>query len=177
MSSKVNKHILLLTCDYNVLSVIDFKRCMKLLFREKIRVHKEHDDITLRIGKDQKINLPSIVILTEFKNIYGKIRRTVDLTKKNILIRDGYQCAYCGKHLTQSNGTVDHVMPRSRGGKHTWMNVVSACKPCNNKKDRYTPSEAGMKLLFQPRVPKFREIMLKKYIVDDCYESWKEFLK
>lgn len=168
-------HILLLNFDMQVLSVIDFKRCMKLLFREKIRVHREHD-VPLRVGKDQKINLPSIVILTEFKNVYSKIRRTVDITKKNILVRDDYKCVYCGKHITNVNGTIDHIMPKSRGGKHTWLNVIASCKPCNNRKDRNTPSEAGMKMLFQPRVPKLKEIMLKKYVVDDKYDSWKEFM-
>ena len=169
-------HILLLNANHDVLSVINFKRCMKLMFRNKIRIHKSFDDIELRIGKDQKIQLPSIVVLVEFKNIYGKVRRTVDITKKNILVRDDFKCAYCGKHITSANGTIDHIVPKSRGGKHVWLNVIASCKPCNNKKDNKTPNEAGMKLLVQPRVPKLREIMLKKYVVDSRYESWKEFV-
>lgn len=169
-------HILLLNANHDVLSVIDFKRCMKLMFRNKIRVHKSFDGIQLTLTKDQKILLPSIVVLTEFKNIYGKVRRVVDITKKNILIRDDFKCAYCGKHITGANGTIDHIMPKSRGGKHTWLNVIASCKPCNNKKDNKTPSEAGMRLLVQPRVPRLREIMLKRYVVDDRYEAWKEFV-
>lgn len=78
-------------------------------------------------------------------------------SKRNVTIRDNNTCQYCAKKLTTKTATIDHVMPKSRGGKNTWENTVVACYKCNNKKDCKTPDEAKMKLLKQPRAPKLLE--------------------
>jgi hypothetical protein len=68
--------------------------------------------------------------------------------------RDRGRCGYCGKDIPQKEATIDHILPKSRGGKTTWKNVVLACKDCNSKKDNMTPDEAGMRLLIKPYNPK-----------------------
>lgn len=98
---------------------------------------------------NQQIELPFIVTLRQF--IYdpyaGYLRSNSPIaTKRAILTRDGFQCAYCGEKGT----TVDHILPQSRGGQNTWENLITACQPCNNQKANKTPEEAGMTLLFQP---------------------------
>lgn len=95
------------------------------------------------------ILLPFIVTLRQF--VYdpyaGFLRANSPIaTKRAILTRDGFQCAYCGGKGT----TVDHITPQSKGGENTWENLITACQECNNRKGNRTPEEAGMKLLFQP---------------------------
>ena len=80
-------------------------------------------------------------------------RRGISFSKKNILRRDNFTCQYCG--VSNNSLTVDHVLPKSRGGKSNWINVVVACKPCNLKKGDQTPSERGMRLLTKPFKPEF----------------------
>lgn len=112
---------------------------------------------------------PSIIRLSSYIRVpYKKI----DLSRKNILRRDGMKCQYCG--TTSVALTVDHVIPRSRGGQDTWENLTTACVSCNNKKGSRTPEEAHMKLLSMPKRPN-HVLFLKQYMgkVDD---NWKPYL-
>lgn len=86
-----------------------------------------------------------------------KMRRYKRLTKKTLFERDKGKCGYCGKKLTLSSMTVDHVMPRSKNGEHKWQNVVSSCSACNSKKGDRTPQEAGMQLKTRVYLPSFNE--------------------
>jgi Restriction endonuclease len=79
----------------------------------------------------------------------------IAVTRRGILKRDKFTCAYCGKDTAS---TIDHILPRSRGGEDSWDNLVAACLKCNNVKDDRTPKEAGMRLLFEPRIPTFAEV-------------------
>ena len=94
------------------------------------------------------INVPSVIRLLEYRRIPHQTRA---LSRKNILLRDRNTCQYCGKILAAGELTLDHVVPRSRGGSSTWENLVACCHYCNNRKGNRTPEEAGMKLLRQPR--------------------------
>lgn len=89
-------------------------------------------------------------------------RETIYAERMILYGRDRYLCAYCGLEFTLRNLTIDHVLPRSRGGKNTWMNTVTACKPCNVKKADRTPEEAGMQLLYRPYSPTVHEKMVLK---------------
>ncbi len=98
---------------------------------------------------NQRLELPFIVTLRKF--VYdpyaGYLRSNSPIaTKRAILTRDGFECAYCGG----KGDTVDHIMPQSRGGENTWENMITACRECNNYKANRTPQEAGMVLHFQP---------------------------
>ena len=96
----------------------------------------------------QSMAVPSVIRLLEYRRIPIQAR---SLSRKNILMRDRYTCQYCHKTLNSGELTLDHVMPRARGGKSTWENLVACCYRCNNVKGDRTPEQAGMRLLKQPR--------------------------
>ena len=99
----------------------------------------------------QTFQLPAVIVLRRY--IKNKFKR-VACTRKNIIWRDDKQCQYCSKYFEEDLLTVDHVLPRSRGGQNSWSNLVTACKKCNQKKGNNTPKEAGMPLLRTPKEPK-----------------------
>lgn len=99
----------------------------------------------------------------------------VKFNRRNIFARDENRCQYCGKHQPTSELSLDHVLPRSRGGESSWTNVVVACTTCNARKGGRTPHEAGMRLVREPIVPK-RSPLLSVKARAERYASWKKFL-
>jgi 5-methylcytosine-specific restriction endonuclease McrA len=97
--------------------------------------------------------------------------KKIILSRKNILRRDGHRCQYCG---TSSNLTVDHMMPRSRGGEDTWENLVTACIKCNNKKGDRTPEESKLSLRIRPKRPS--HITFIKNFAGKVDDTWKPYL-
>lgn len=112
---------------------------------------------------------PSIIRISSYIYVPHK---NIDLSRKNILRRDSMRCQYCGS--ASAPLTIDHIIPRSRGGGDTWDNLTTACIVCNNRKGNRTPEEARMRLFTQPRKPN-HVLFLRQYIgrVD---ESWKPYL-
>jgi 5-methylcytosine-specific restriction endonuclease McrA len=104
-------------------------------------------------------------------------RFTVRLTRKNLMIRDGHQCQYCGRRPSHRELNLDHVVPRSRGGQDSWENLVVSCRVCNLKKGRRTPTEAGMTLLRQPHLPRWSTATQILLVTRRPYEEWQPFLK
>lgn len=98
-----------------------------------------------------RIRIPEVILLGWYNHIP---KREVVLNRKNIFERDGNTCQYCGKRARREDLTLDHVLPRSRGGKNTWENLVLACVGCNKRKRNRTTIEAGMKLMRQPVKPR-----------------------
>jgi len=92
---------------------------------------------------------PAVLRLKYYRHIIKKAR----YSSKVVFYRDNYVCSYCGKNFVKSKLTIDHIIPRSKGGKTDWMNCVTCCKGCNNRKRNRTPEEAGMPLLTKPFVP------------------------
>jgi hypothetical protein len=116
-----------------------------------------------RNGERSKLDISSII------GVRGPIlghtfyaRETVHADRSTLYSRDQRICAYCGTQYEDRILTIDHVIPRSRGGKNTWVNCVTACKPCNNRKDDRTPEEARMQLLYVPYAPTIQEKILLK---------------
>lgn len=106
-------------------------------------------------------------------NSYKKLPyKKIILTRKNILKRDRHKCAYCGRGDLPL--TIDHIIPKSRGGDDTWENLVAACLPCNNKKGDRTPEEANIKLKIKPYVP--NHIMFIRNTVGRLDDNWKPYL-
>jgi 5-methylcytosine-specific restriction endonuclease McrA len=102
-----------------------------------------------------EIRVPEIVVLSEYERLP---QREVKLTRRNLLVRDNYTCQYTGRRISMDTGTIDHVIPRSRGGLSTWDNLVMCCLEVNAKKADRTPDEAGLKLLKKPERPKWSPI-------------------
>lgn len=119
-----------------------------------------------------KVKAPKLIRLL----YYNRMPKTdVKLTRRNILIRDGFLCQYCNKKLNMKNATMDHVIPRSKGGQTSWQNIVACCSSCNVKKGHKTLEEAKIKLFKKPRKPEWSPIYSK--FVNDVPELWTKFVK
>jgi 5-methylcytosine-specific restriction endonuclease McrA len=119
------------------------------------------------------LRVPSVIRLLEYRRIPHQTRA---LSRKNILLRDRNTCQYCGVILAASDLTLDHVLPRSRGGASTWENLVACCHACNHDKGNRLPNEAGMKLMREPRpfnLHTSRHIMRMMGRSDD---KWRKYL-
>ncbi|MBD3406175.1 MAG: HNH endonuclease [Candidatus Lokiarchaeota archaeon] len=169
--------VLLLNASEEVLKVIAWQRAVKLLMAGKARKPYGHDEEYEIKTSSGVFYLPTAIVLVQYIHVPY---RNVAVNKSNVLARDNYACAYCGKRLSNSTGTVDHVTPQSRGGKHEWTNVVASCRPCNNKKDSLTLVEVGKKygihLKVKPHVPS-RNIMVLTGIDVKTHETWTKWIE
>jgi 5-methylcytosine-specific restriction endonuclease McrA len=149
---------LLLNADFkpvsqHPLSLLGWQDAIKAVFLDRVSVVEEYDVVVRSPGSAARapteMRLPSVVALRD----YQKLDRAAAFTRMGVLIRDRYRCAYCGERLTASSLTFDHVVPRSKGGRTRWRNIVAACQPCNLKKANKTLLECGLKLRREPYVP------------------------
>lgn len=138
---------LVLNASYEPLCVVTLHRAAVLVLLEKAEP-VEIAEQPLR-STSTVVVAPKVIRLKKMVRV--PYRSTTRVTKRTVLLRDGYQCAYCTKRRGE---TVDHILPTSRGGTNTWDNVVAACKVCNGRKADRTPEEAGMTLRFRPQVPR-----------------------
>lgn len=104
-------------------------------------------------------------------------RIAVRLTRRHLMIRDQYQCQYCGRRPNQRDLNVDHIVPRSRGGLDSWENLVISCRPCNLRKGRRTPAEAGMSLLSTPHHPRWSTVAQIRLVMREPFAEWQPFLQ
>jgi len=160
----------LLNADYTFLNVVNWKRAMCLVTKGKVQILKNSEKI-IRTAEGIVIKIPAVMRLMKLiRTLY--INR-VPFSKKNVLIRDGFKCAYCGCHYGKL--TVDHITPRSRGGKTTFENCVSSCRSCNNKKGGRTPSEARMYLkvkVYQPTIAEFLRLKVRKLGINEVLKDF-----
>jgi len=163
----MDSNVLVLNQDYQPLSVCSVQRSIKLLFLEKAELLHELPERKIRtVAEDY--TYPSVIRLRRYIKIpYSRIV----LSRRNILKRDNHHCQYCG---SGKDLTIDHVMPRSRGGKDTWENLVAACSKCNLKKGDRTPEEAAMKLKREPFKPV--PISFLHQLFGGVQENWKPYL-
>lgn len=146
-----------LNADYSFLNVVDWKRAVCLLVKEKVKVLR-YSGKTVMTGEGLKVDIPLVIKLIKFiRTVY---RSRVPFSKKNVLIRDGFRCAYCQQHCSRL--TVDHIVPKSKGGRTDFDNCVAACKDCNHKKGNQTPSEARMYPQVKPYQPTISEFLRRK---------------
>lgn len=142
----MNANVLVLNQDYQPLSICSVQRSMKLLFLEKAELLHDDPEKELRTTRDA-YQYPSVIRLRSYIRIpYTK----VVLSRRNIMRRDNFACQYCGK---KSKLTIDHIIPKSRGGADTWENLTTACEKCNVKKGSMTPKESNMNLNSKPYRP------------------------
>ena len=149
----------LLNGDYTFLGLVDWKKAMSMMVAEKVRVVKFSDRVIQ--GVNHAFRVPAIAVL--IKVVRSVYRGRVPFSRRNVLLRDRYICAYCGKR--DKTITMDHVIPRSRGGNNDFENCVACCRACNQKKGARLPSEAGMSLRrrpWQPTIAEFIRIRLRQ---------------
>lgn len=137
---------LILNASYEPLSVVSERRALVLVLSEKATVVVGKDD-TWR-SERLVVQIPSVVRLNRYVKV--PYRKAVPVTRRAVFGRDGHRCQYCGGPAE----SIDHVTPRSRGGDHTWDNVVACCRPCNVRKGNRTPAEVGLRLRSKPRPPR-----------------------
>lgn len=169
--------VLLLNKSFEVLRVIPIRRalCMMTRGNNPARTVLGTGRICRTAG-GLEMEIPSIVALSEFRDIRGNIRKA-NIRRLRVLTRDGFRCMYCGVKPGIAKLTLDHVMPKSKGGDlHDPENLVSACKPCNNKKANRTPEQAGMPLLRKPKPVNtgFDRIMNRYYL--EKHPEWADYL-
>jgi len=138
-----------LDSTYKPIGVIDCIEALVLCIVGKATAVEEYEE---KISSPSiTFNLPSVIVL---KNIVKFINKGIKPSRANIIWRDSKTCQYCKVEHKACELTIDHIMPRSRGGENTWTNLVTCCKKCNQKKRDRTPDEAGMKLAKKPVKPK-----------------------
>jgi 5-methylcytosine-specific restriction endonuclease McrA len=188
--------VLVLNRFYMAVHVVNVRRAFGLLYRELAEViHVEegqylnydfaawlemsiaragakrpHEDWIRSVNFE--IQIPRVVRLLHYDRTP---RQTLRFSRRNLFARDGHVCQYCGEAVPYSQLSLDHVVPRSRGGATTWENVVTSCKPCNTQKGGRTPQEARMKLIRKPVKPKQSPLLALK-LGNPKYETWKAFL-
>ena len=163
-----------LNADYSFLNVVSWKRAVCLQVKNKVKVLR-YSGTTIMTGEGVSVRVPLIIKLIKFiRMIY---RSRVPFSKKNVLIRDGFMCAYCRTH----NGrlTIDHIVPKSRGGRTEFENCVAACRACNHKKGNQLPSEAKMYpqvKAYQPTISEFLQRKVKQLGIDEMLKDMVEWL-
>jgi 5-methylcytosine-specific restriction endonuclease McrA len=192
----LSSSVLVLNRFYMAVHVVNVRRALGLVFRELAEIiHLEEGSYanynfetwleisTLRAADKQQhedwirsvnfeLQAPRVIRLLSYDKVP---RQTLRFNRRNLFARDGNHCQYCGKVFPTSELSLDHVMPRSRGGEMSWENVVCACVACNVRKGGRTPQEAHMKLIRPPVKPK-RSPLLSVKLDNPKYHSWKTFV-
>ena len=162
-------NVLLLNATYEPLSVLSLRRAAKLLLKE--RAEPVAAESVPLVGPERTLSIPTVLRLKFYVNVPR--RNPPAWTRRGLLARDSYTCAYCGRPCTSSEATVDHILPVSRGGRSSWGNTVTACFRCNQRKADRTPHEAGMKLLIEPKLPRTRYLTVRGEIPT----AWKVWIE
>jgi 5-methylcytosine-specific restriction endonuclease McrA len=167
----MNGRVLVLNSTYEPINVCTARRAIVLILKGVARAEERQSEFYRSALLSMRV--PSVIRLTEYVNIPFERK---SLSRKNILLRDHYTCQYCGQSLPAAELTLDHVVPKSRGGGAGWDNLVTCCKRCNNRKGNQLPEEVGMKLIKRPQAFSHhvnRQIMRYLGRTD---ESWRKYL-
>ncbi|MBW1597540.1 HNH endonuclease [Streptomyces sp. JJ38] len=140
------RETLILNASFEPLSTVSLRRAVVLVMQDKAVVEQEHPGLRVRAAQ-LELPVPQVIRLRRYVRV--PFRQRAPWSRRGVLVRDRHRCAYCGRRAT----TVDHIVPRSRGGGDTWLNTVAACAEDNHRKADRTPAQAGMRLLTQPFEP------------------------
>lgn len=165
-------NVLVLNASYEPLSVVSVKRAIVLLLKEKAEL-VEAAEAYLRAER-RAFRVPLVIRLVCYVRIPAHL--SLPLSRRTVISRDHYTCQYCGCQFNRSDLTLDHVLPRSRGGPTTWENVVAACRTCNQRKGNRTPDEAGYVLLSAPRRPRYIALALLNEYSPGHRSIWQKYL-
>jgi hypothetical protein len=147
MAAKTRRALLISTA-HEPIAFVGYRRMISLMRREVVEVLADWPDDSILPG----VSTPAVLKLKNFV-LASTAHQMCSYNRGVVLARDDFRCQYCDKQLTYREATVDHIVPRSRGGRNHWTNCVASCKSCNRRKDDRTPSEAGMSLLKRPGYP------------------------
>lgn len=162
---------LLLNATYECMAFIPERKLFKLLVKDKIEVLETWDEL-VPYGRDTKIRFPAVVKL---RHHVRWIPRKVRFNRLGVFKRDRDQCQYCSRSYPRNKLTLDHVIPRTRGGSDDWRNCVAACFDCNNRKGNKTPEEAKMPLLIRPIVPQL-SILNEFVLLKTKHATWQDYM-
>jgi 5-methylcytosine-specific restriction endonuclease McrA len=162
--------VLVLNATYEPLSVVPMRRAVILLLKEKAEI-VEAAEAWLR-SERMALPVPLVIRLVYYVRIPRRF--SLPLSRRTVLARDHYTCQYCGQRFARASLTVDHVLPRSRGGETRWENIATACGPCNRRKGNRTPEEARMPLLRQPRRPRYLALTLLEE--SSAHQVWNKYM-
>ncbi|MGV3538926.1 MAG: HNH endonuclease [Rufibacter sp.] len=163
----MNDKVLLLNQDYTAIATCSLHKAFVLLYLEKAELVAQD---VLNVLRTVSHTFPRPVVI----RLYRYVRvpyKGIALTRQNIMRRDGYRCQYCG---TSRNLTLDHLVPRSRGGESSWYNLTTACSRCNSKKGDRTPEEVQMKLVRKPFKPSLVSFLRES--IQDLNHAWLPYL-
>jgi 5-methylcytosine-specific restriction endonuclease McrA len=156
------------------LSVWSWQDALVAVVQERVIQVKAYEDVFVH-SASQTFEVPAVVALKSYKK-----RRGAAFTRYNLFLRDGFRCQYCGGRFSSKELTFDHVVPRSKGGRSEWSNIVASCAADNLRKSNKTPEEAGLKLIRKPFEPSPFELdhVARKlpFALGDLHDTWLDFL-
>jgi 5-methylcytosine-specific restriction endonuclease McrA len=162
---------LVLSQGFEPVKIVSWQRAITLLFLGKAEVIEEYDrDIKTT---SVVIKIPAVVRLL---NAFRRHKKPVKFSRINIYGRDRYTCQYCGVKKKIGELTYDHVVPRSHGGKTTWLNIATCCQDCNRKKANRTPEQAGMRLLKTPVQPTATPVLVVAVSRESVPDAWRDYM-
>ncbi len=168
---------LILNADYQPvsyfpLSLWSWQDSIKAVFLDRVNIIAEYDSEVRSSSFSMKI--PSVIALKK----YIPISKKPPFTRFNLFLRDNFSCQYCGNIFTSNDLTFDHVIPKSKGGKTQWENVVAACSKCNLRKSDLLLSEVNMKLIKKPFIPTNPQLQVtgKKFPPNYLHKSWLDYV-
>jgi 5-methylcytosine-specific restriction endonuclease McrA len=165
--------VLILDAFYSPVEVVGWEKAFTLLFSDKAEVLQETDIPVRTISTEFKLPL---VMKRKTSKYYNRFKRPTAMNKANIYYRDLKRCNYCDVFLAERAGTLDHIVPKSRGGENTWENLTLACIDCNTKKANKLLSETGMRLIRPPKKPDWDIIRALK-LTDKEVNMFEDWLK
>ena len=165
-SNQLSNLTLILNASYLPLGVCTSKRAICLFFLNKVDILMNYEDYIY--SPSTRLKVPSVIKLKKYVNFNSL---DVVLNRKNLLLRDNSCCQYCS---STKNLTIDHIIPKQKGGKDTWQNLIIACSSCNAKKGNRTPFEANMKLMKEAKKP--NRFMYYNQFINYKNKGWKDYL-
>jgi len=163
--------VLVLNASYEPINICGARRALVLVLKGIARAEEEHG--LMLHAQRAHVAMPSVIRLLEYRRIPHQTRA---LSRKNILLRDRNTCQYCATVLPSGELTLDHVIPRSRGGSSTWENLVACCHSCNRRKGNQFAAEAGMKLMREPRAFNLHTSRHIMRLMGRSDDKWRKYL-
>lgn len=167
-------HALVLNASFEPLHIVTWQRAIQLLFQGKVEVVEESEQEVRTVR--MTIKVPAVLRLLNYVPLTQK-KQIIRFSRANIFYRDNNVCQYCGDQFGKSHLTLDHVIPIVQGGKKSWENIVTACKPCNQRKGGRTPAQANLSLIRKPKKPNWVPAVSIQLGVTRTPERWKIYLK